>query len=62
MTLWPLAIAFVFFLSSILLWKGAYSFTIDAAPVGSMMIAASVLCMAGALFHLGIQGGLLLCH
>ncbi len=44
-------------LASAALWKSAFSFTIDAVPVGSMMLAASVFLFATSLFLFGLAVG-----
>ena len=44
-------------LCAVALWRVAFSFTIDAAPVGAMMMAASVLMVAISLFLFGIAIG-----
>lgn len=44
-------------LASAALWKGAFSFTVDAAPIGSMMMATSVLLFAVSLFLFGVGVG-----
>lgn len=50
-------IAAACFISSAVLWNFAFNFTVDAAPVGSMMIAASVLLFGISLFLFGVAAG-----
>lgn len=44
-------------IASVALWNGASKFTIDASPVGSMMLAASVLLFGASLFMFGVVVG-----
>lgn len=39
------------------LWQSAFQFTIDAAPVGSMMLAASVAMAVSGVFLFGFYFG-----
>jgi len=47
-------------LVSVALWRSAFDFTVDAAPVGSMMLAASIVLAATSLFLFGIAVGKIL--
>lgn len=45
------------FIASVALWNGADKFRVDAAPVGSMMLAASVVLFGASLFMFGVVVG-----
>jgi hypothetical protein len=50
-------IAAAFLLASVALWKHAFDFKVDASPVGSMMLVASVVIGLTSVFLFGIAAG-----
>ncbi len=44
-------------LASAALWKYAFTFTVDAAPVGSMMLVASFVIGLSGVFLFGVVAG-----
>lgn len=44
-------------IGGVALWRAAFSFTVDAAPVGSMMIVASIVLCATSIFLFGMVVG-----
>lgn len=44
-------------LISVALWKSSFKFTVDAAPIGSLMLVASILCLVASLFLFGVAMG-----
>jgi hypothetical protein len=53
----PVIAAALCLLASVALWNSADKFRIDAAPVGSMMLAASVVLFGASLFMFGLAVG-----
>lgn len=53
----PLIAAALCILVAVWLWKSSSNFTVDAAPIGSMMMVGSLLLCVVSVFLFGIQIG-----